>query len=80
MLGGNSATAFYYAHNPDGVRGGSNPRLAGLDEAERQRMAWRLAFEYLRRPPHVADHVDAAQHGQRVRAEHAGLRRLLVDP
>jgi 4-amino-4-deoxy-L-arabinose transferase-like glycosyltransferase len=51
MLGGNSAIAFYYAHNPAGVTGGSDPLLANLSEAERQRTAWRLSFEYIRDNP-----------------------------
>ena len=48
LLGGRSAIAFFYAHNPNpGFRAYWDQRLSGLSEAEQQRQAWRISFEYI---------------------------------
>ena len=48
MLGGRSAIAFFYAHNPrPGFRQYWDQRLSGLSEAAQQRAAWRVSFEYI---------------------------------
>ena len=48
LLGGRSAIAFFYADNPNpGFREYWDQRLSGLSEAEQQREAWRISFEYI---------------------------------